>query len=158
DELVKSTARLRLEPCSSVPVSDCDRVELFGPLWLVRTANAGSALGFRQGWGAWIVLPAAGGLLIAGYAPWLRSAGWPAALGIGLQVGGALPNLLDRVAFGGASDVLYAGGQLTWNLADVALAVGTLVATWALARRLLPLTWGRSVADERSHAREHARR
>jgi signal peptidase II len=141
DEVVKTTARLRLEPCSSAPVADCDRVELLGPLWLVRTVNAGSALGFRQGWWAWIVLAAMGLLLTAVYGRWLRNAGWPAAIAVGLQVGGALPNLLDRVVFGGASDVLYLGGPVTWNVADVALATGTLVATWALARRLVPSGW-----------------
>jgi hypothetical protein len=52
------------------------------------------------------------------------------------------PNLLDRVVLGGASDVLYVSGRVTWKLADVAIAVGALVATWALARCLVPLTWG----------------
>ena len=141
DQLVKTTARLRLAPCSGTPVADCDRLELLGPLWLVRTANAGSALGFRQGWWIWLVLAACGVLLIPAYARWLHGVGWPGVIGVGLQVGGALANLLDRVVLGGASDVLYVGGQLTWNLADVALAAGTLVATWALARRLVPLTW-----------------
>jgi lipoprotein signal peptidase len=79
----------------------------------VRTANSGSALGFRQGSWVWIVLAAYGVLLIAVYAQLLRGAGWAAAIGVGLQVGGALPNLFDRVAFGGASDVLYVGGQVT---------------------------------------------
>jgi signal peptidase II len=52
-----------------------------------------------------------------------------------MQVGGALGNLLDRVALGGATDIIYAGWGPVWNLADVALAVGTVLATWALARR-----------------------
>ena len=129
DELVKITARSGLEQCASQPLANCDKVDLLGPLWLVRWANAGSALGFSQGLWLWIVLAAGGVLLIAVY-----------ARGVGLQLVGAAPNLLDRLAFGGASDVLHIGGQLTWNLADIALAAGTPLATWALARRLVPLT------------------
>jgi hypothetical protein len=64
DEFVKTVARLRLAPCSGMPVAECDRIDVWGPLWLVRTANAGSALGFRQGWWIWVVLAACGVLLI----------------------------------------------------------------------------------------------
>jgi hypothetical protein len=103
-------------------------------LWLVRTANAGSAFGFQQGWWIWVALAACGVLLIPVYGRWQHGAGRLPALGVGLQVGGALANLLDRLLLGGASDVLYLGGLLTWNLADVALLGGTLIATWALAR------------------------
>jgi lipoprotein signal peptidase len=56
-------------------------------------------------------------------------------IAVGLQAGGASGNLLDRLLFGGASDVLYFGGGPTWNPADVALGLGTLLATWGLARR-----------------------
>jgi lipoprotein signal peptidase len=142
DELVKTTARVRLAPCIGTPVADCDRLELVGPLWLVRAVNAGSALGFRPGWWIWIVLAACGLVLIPIYARWLGGVGWVAAIGVGLQIGGASANLLDRVVLGGASDVLYVGGRVTWNLADVAIAAGALVATWALVRCLVPLTWG----------------
>src|SRR5262249_44158440 len=55
DEAVKTLARLRLAPCTT-SFSTCDRVDLLGPLQLVRTTNAGSAYGFIQGWGGWVVL------------------------------------------------------------------------------------------------------
>ena len=57
-----------------------------------------------------------------------------AAFGVNLQVGGGLGNVLDRLLLGGATDVLYPGWGPVWNLADVALVLGTLLATWALAR------------------------
>jgi signal peptidase II len=141
DQSVKSSARMLLAPCIGTPIADCDRRELLGSLWLVRTANAGSALGFRQGWWIWVALAACGVMLIPLYGRWLHGASWAAAIGVGLQVGGAFGNLLDRLVFGGASDVLYIGGALTWNLADVALVGGTLIATWALARAVLPAVW-----------------
>jgi signal peptidase II len=134
DELVKSVARFGLSPCSSTSVAHCG-LELVGPLRLVRTTNAGSALGFRQGWWVWLVLAGCGLLLIPLYARWLRGGGWVVVMAVGLQAGGAFGNVLDRLLFGGASDVLSVGGGPTWNLADVALGVGTLLATWALARR-----------------------
>jgi signal peptidase II len=135
DELVKTVARPRLPLCSATRGGHCDRLDLVGPLSLVHTANAGSALGFRQGWWLWVVLALAGVPLIAWYARWLRDGGWIASIAVGLQLGGALGNVLDRVVLGGASDVLYLGGGLTWNVADVAIGMGTLLATWALARQ-----------------------
>jgi lipoprotein signal peptidase len=48
--------------------------------------------------------------------------------------GGALGNALDRLLIGGATDVLYVGWGPVWNLADVALIVGTVLATRALVR------------------------
>jgi len=134
DELLKNAARVSLKLCTTPPVTNCDRLDLLGPLWLVHTANAGSVLGFTQGWWVWVLLAGVGVLLVPIYARWLGLDNWGAVLAVGLQAGGALGNLLDRIAFGGASDVLYVGGGYTWNLADVALAAGTLLATWTLLR------------------------
>jgi len=47
------------------------------------------------------------------------------ALPAGLQAGGALGHLLVRLVLGGATDMLTLGPGLIWNLADIALAVGT---------------------------------
>jgi signal peptidase II len=132
DEAIKSVARLTLAPCSSGPVAGCEHMQLVGPLSLVRTANAGSVYGFVQGWFGWVLLAAVGVVLIPLYARFFRTGSAIAVLAIGLQLGGAAGNLLDRVAFGGASDILYLGGGPTWNLADIAIAVGTLLATAAL--------------------------
>jgi signal peptidase II len=135
DELVKSAARLWVAPCPDPLGGPCQRLGLVGPLFLVRTANSGSAMGYAQGLGIWVLLAAVGVLLIGVYARWLRGGGRLAALAVGLQLGGALGNLLDRLVLGGASDVLYVGWGPTWNLADVAIGLGTLLAIWALARR-----------------------
>jgi signal peptidase II len=135
DELVKTVSRLLLNPCSTMRWAQCDSLNLVGPLSLVHTSNAGSALGFGQGWWIWAFLALCGVLLIPFYAGWLRGGGWVTALAVGLQVGGALGNALDRLTLGGASDVLYMGVGPTWNLADLAIGAGALLATWALARR-----------------------
>src|SRR5712692_10586708 len=132
DELLKVFVRVHLTPCAGTQLVTCDRLEVIGPVWLVRTGNAGSALGFGQGWWARLLLAVVGLVLIPLYARWLRGGGSLAVTAVGLQVGGALGNLLDRLVLGGATDV---GWGPVWNLVDVAIGVGTLLATWALARR-----------------------
>jgi signal peptidase II len=134
DELLKMFVRARLAQCDVDVLAACERLDLVGPLHLVRAENAGSAFGYAQGWTLWLVLATVGVLLIVLYAVRLRNGGWLAAFGVGLQAGGAVANLLDRVVLGGATDMLYAETKVVWNLADLALVAGTLMATWALLR------------------------
>jgi len=134
DELLKVYVRTRLPVCDIRTPGPCERLELVGPLRLVRTENAGSALGYTQGWQIWLVLAACGLLLVPVYARRLRGGVWLAAAAVGLQLGGAAANLLHRALLGSATDMLYVGYGLVWNLADVALATGTLLATWLLVR------------------------
>jgi len=134
DELLKVFVRARLPVCDIRTLGPCERLELVGPLRMVRTENAGSALGYAQGWQIWLLLAAFGVLLVPLYARRLRGSTWLAAVAVGLQLGGAAGNLLDRVLLGSATDMLYVGYGLVWNLADVALAMGTLLATWLMVR------------------------
>jgi lipoprotein signal peptidase len=53
-----------------------------------------------------------------------------------LEAGGALGNLLDRLVLGSATDMLTVGPGVVWNIADIGLAVGTLLATGLLIRAL----------------------
>ena len=134
DELLKASVRARLPVCDIRAQVVCERLDLIGPLRIVRAENAGSALGYAQGWQIWLLLAALGLLLVPVYARRLRSGAWLAAVSIGLQIGGAAGNLLDRLLLGGATDMIYVGYGLVWNLADVALVAGTLLATWLLVR------------------------
>ena len=64
-----------------------------------------------------------------GIIAWLaRAANWPAAAGLGLVLGGAIGNAIDRPLMGGVIDFvsLHAGGfyWYVFNLADVAIVVG----------------------------------
>lgn len=58
-------------------------------------------------------------------APWLN-------LALGLQVGGALGNLLDRVRIGHVTDFLDFQFWPVFNVADSSIFVGVLVLTWHL--------------------------
>jgi len=42
---------------------------------------------------------------------------------------------------GGATDVLYAGWGPIWNLADIAIGIGTVVATWRFVRNIPRPVW-----------------
>lgn len=134
DELLKVFVRARLPMCDIRTLGRCERLELLGPLRMVRTENAGSTLGYAQGWQIWLLLAAFGLVLVPVYARRLRGDAWQAAAAVGLQLGGAAGNLLDRVLLGSETDMLYVGYGPVWNLADVALATGTLLATWLMVR------------------------
>jgi signal peptidase II len=129
DELLKHFVRARLAVCGASQMGGCATLDVLGPLRLVRAENAGSAFGFHQGWALWIVLAALGLGLIPLYARQLRAFGPLAALAAGLQAGGALGNLSDRLWLGSATDMLTFNQAVVWNVADLALAVGTLLAT-----------------------------
>ena len=117
---------------SSAPASDSRSADRSGSSAL---ATPGSALGFGQGLWVWLTLAGVGVVLIPLYARLLGRHGWLAISAVGLQLGGALGNLLDRLTLGGATDIIHAGWGPVWNIADVALAVGAVLATWALVRR-----------------------
>ena len=136
DELLKTFVRATLPVCNGHYLASCAHLDLAGPLRLVRTENAGSALGYAQGLGLWIALAAVGVLLIPIYVRRLHRFGIVAALAAGLQTGGALGNLIDRIMLGGATDMLTLGVATVWNFADMALVIGTIMATVLLGTGL----------------------
>lgn len=71
------------------------------------------------------------GVLIA----WLRRAeAWPLALGLGLVIGGAIGNMIDRARFGAVADFvqLHAAGYsfYVFNIADAAISIGVALLLW----------------------------
>jgi signal peptidase II len=139
DEATKTLARRLLPLCVS---HGCPPTRLIGPVELVRLRNAGSALGFVQGLWLWTVLTILGIALVPVIA---RRSDHPAVLvGAGLLVGGGLANLVDRLFTGGVTDFIHPGSPIVFNLADVALFVGTVTMSVAMARQTpLPQVRGR---------------
>jgi lipoprotein signal peptidase len=140
DELAKAAVRLTLAPCAHPPLSACQRISLGHFLGVMRADNAGSALGFFQGLGLWTVMGAAAVALVWCFPRWGRGSR-VLAVATGLLAGGAVGNLLDRVVYGRVTDFIDVRvGQGTsgfvLNPADVALAVGAILATVALYRAL----------------------
>jgi signal peptidase II len=78
------------------------------------------------------VLPAVAGLIVAFLAVWLaRSDRRPMGISLGLIIGGALGNVVDRMRFGAVADFLdfHAFGYHwpAFNVADTAITVGAVL-------------------------------
>ena len=51
---------------------------------------------------------------------------------LGLIIGGALGNLVDRLFFGYVTDFIRVGIWPTFNIADSAVVIGTIILAWSL--------------------------
>lgn len=78
-------------------------------------------------WGALVVLV---GLAVYEWFQWSGAARPKRAWSLGLLIGGALSNLIDRLLFGGVRDFIDLRVWPVFNLADVALTVGTIALIW----------------------------
>lgn len=85
----------------------------------------------------WVVLLALIVLVAVGFSQWR---GWSAqdkkvrAWALGLLLGGALSNILDRVMFGAVRDFIDLRVWPVFNLADVALTLGVIGVLWYAVR------------------------
>jgi lipoprotein signal peptidase len=69
---------------------------------------------------------------------------------LGLLIGGALGNLIDRVRLGHVTDFLDFGPWPIFNVADTAVVVGALVMAW--------LMWAEARAEARAESVSSKRR
>jgi len=115
--------------------------------------NAGAAFGLFQGgrWPLVVAALAAGGLVLT--IMWRRPVRRAAAVPLGMVLGGAVGNLIDRLRLGEVIDFINIGvGEHRWpvfNVADSAVTVGVLLLAVVLVRseRLTPAS-----PQEDSHA------
>jgi len=109
---------------------------------VVHWYNTGVAFGMFQGMGLlFTFLPLVVVILIlifysrlAGENWWLRSA-------IGLELGGAIGNLIDRVKIGHVTDFISVGNFAVFNIADASITVGVavmLIALWQEEKKNSP--------------------
>ena len=122
---------------------DMNGILIPGVIALRSTRNTGMALGLFQG-GVWVILAVSVLLIIAAYFLLrdMRLAGW-APLGISLMAGGALGNMIDRVAFGYVMDmfeVLFMDFYI-FNVADVGVVAGAAICGASLLFR--PRDWSK---------------
>ena len=135
DQLAKLYVRVSLPVCDQFPIVDCARMRL-GALTLIRVQNRGTGYLFLRDPVVALVLGLVGCVLVLVYAVWLGRLSWVAVVGVGLQAGGALSNVLDRLLVGAANDYVNLTPTFTFNLADLMLLVGTVLAVASIARRL----------------------
>jgi lipoprotein signal peptidase len=158
DQVSKTLVRDALRVCSVPPVALCDRVEIIGPLGVLRTINGDGAMGIIDA--SWLALVTLAAFAVMGVA--LRRYGFSlgVALAVGLLIGGFLSNTWDRIAFGTVTDFIdfrwgLADSGLVLNPADIALAAGGFM-FWIAAIRA---KFGRRPQSRATHswaARDHA--
>lgn len=89
------------------------------------THNTGAAFGmFQQGGLIFAILAILVSALIISYFPHTSRRDWWLRLALGLQLGGALGNLIDRLRFGPVTDFISIGGFAIFNVADSCITVG----------------------------------
>jgi signal peptidase II len=111
---------------------------------LVHFQNSGAAFGLLRGQaGIFIVVAVVVITIIVMYSRYLAYDSWWMRLALGLMLGGAIGNLVDRLTQGGlVTDFLLfsvpIGGRLyqwpAWNVADASIVVGTILLAILLLR------------------------
>jgi signal peptidase II len=98
-------------------------VEIIGSLSLQLAHNPGVAFGLGSSLPTWVLLAFSAAMCAATAAAGARSLLVPPAA-VGLILGGALGNLLDRLTAGSVVDMIHLTWWPTFNLADVAICTG----------------------------------
>ena len=124
DQLTKGIVRSRLQ---------------FGEIWapwdwlvpyarIVNWHNTGAAFGlFQRFGGLFAVLAIVVAIAILYYLPQVPREDWPLRLAMGMQLGGALGNLVDRLTQGYVTDFVSVGSFPVFNVADASISVGVVV-------------------------------
>jgi signal peptidase II len=104
------------------------------------TFNTGAAFGlFQQGALIFAILAVLVSVLIISYFPSVSRKDWWMRLALGMQLGGALGNLVDRILRNGeVTDFISVGNFAIFNVADSCITVGVIVlviGVWITERR-----------------------
>lgn len=106
--------------------------------WLFRfvhTANTGAVFGLFQGTG--MIFAALAVVVTIGIAYFnftLPGGSWLVRVALGLMLGGAVGNLLDRLRQGHVTDFIDIGPWFIFNLADLSIVTGVILFSIALLR------------------------
>jgi signal peptidase II len=130
DQWSKHWVRQTLRPYQSVmPIGWLEPYVTF-----TRVENPGAAFGLGQGLGTLFVFTAfVAVLLIVFYFRRLAIHSVLLRIALGLQLGGAMGNLIDRLSQGAVTDFINLGWFPVFNVADSGITVGSiLLATYAI--------------------------
>lgn len=124
DQLTKSLVRSRLQ-----------LGEVWAPQpWMIDYArivhwkNTGAAFGiFQEFGGVFTVLAVLVSIAILYYYPQVPREDWPLRLAMGLQMGGALGNFIDRLTIGWVTDFISIGSFAIFNIADASISMGVAI-------------------------------
>ena len=101
--------------------------------------NSGAAFGLFQK-GGWIfaVLAVVVSIMIITYFPSVSKRDWWLRVSLGLELGGALGNLFDRIRFGPVTDFISVGSFAIFNVADSCITIGVtilILGVWIMERK-----------------------
>ncbi len=111
----------------------------FGDIWapwpwlipyarIVHWNNTGAAFGMLQNFGnVFTVLAFLVALVILYYFPQVSRQDWALRLALGLQLAGALGNLVDRLTVGTVTDFISVGNFAVFNIADASISIGVAI-------------------------------
>jgi signal peptidase II len=103
---------------------------------IVHWHNSGAAFGsFQNGNAVFTLLAILVILAILYYYPRVDPQDWTLRLAMGLQLGGAMGNLIDRLRMGRVTDFLSVGSFPVFNVADAAITLGVLILLWGVWMR-----------------------
>lgn len=112
---------------------------------IVHWSNTGASFGMFQGFGmVFTILSLIVAAVIVYYYPRVPVEEWPLRIAMGMQLGGALGNLIDRVTRGEVTDFISVGNFAVFNIADASISVGVAV--------LLIGMWWKEKADSKKAA------
>lgn len=95
---------------------------------IVHWRNTGAAFGVFQGFGGvFTVLAIIVSLAILYYYPQVPREDFTLRLAMGLQLGGALGNLIDRLTIGHVTDFISVANFPVFNVADASISIGVVV-------------------------------
>ncbi len=103
---------------------------------LTHITNSGAAFGlFPQASLIFTFVALAVSVAIVFYYRSIPAGQWLVRLSLGLQLGGAIGNLIDRLRFGGSVvDMFYVRFWPVFNIADSAIVCGVVLLMWHLMR------------------------
>lgn len=95
---------------------------------IVHWNNTGAAFGMLQGFGdVFMILAIIVALAILYYFPQVPKEDWPLRIAMGLQLGGAVGNLIDRLTIGRVTDFISVGTFPVFNIADASISIGVAI-------------------------------
>ncbi len=107
------------------PYAGTPLLELFA---FTHTKNMGAAFGmFQTGGWFFIIVAIVVTLFIIFYAPRIPRHRWYLFLALGLEMGGALGNVMDRIRLGWVTDFVHIGSFAIFNVADSAVVTGVVI-------------------------------
>jgi signal peptidase II len=94
----------------------------------VHITNTGVAFGMFQGNNTFFIIMAAiVSIVIIVYYPKVSKEEWILRLALGMELAGALGNMIDRIIFGHVTDFVSVGTFAVFNIADASITVGVAV-------------------------------